>query len=122
MNTVDLNFEHKGRALITQRSRWHGNVTHSGRAVTIHATRPYGQYELVLLFAYTDNVFNAKAECGIAGDGQKYVEVCKPAGTRLFDSRDMIPCDFTPAPKRLIPQDYEGKRLHPRHFREQRNQ
>ena len=54
MNAVELIFEHKGRALITQRSRSHGNLTHFGRAVTIHSTRPYGLYDLVLHVAQND--------------------------------------------------------------------
>jgi hypothetical protein len=83
-------FEHKGRALITQRSRWHGNLTHFVRAVTIHAIRPYGQYVLVLLFAYTDHVFNAKAEYGVVGDGQKYVEVRSRQAVAVHNARPPI--------------------------------
>ena len=125
MNTTDLIFEYKGPVAVTQRYWVHGELTHKARDVTVHSTRPYGEYELGLLFSYVESVFRTRVEYSIVPDGMRYCEVFARDGTRLFDSRDLIPCEPPPVRKLAAirgPDDGYGRRAHPRRFRDQRKQ
>jgi hypothetical protein len=73
----------------------------------------------------TSCLSRARVEYSIVPDGMRYCEVFARDGTRLFDSRNVIPCDPPPARELAVapePDDGYGRRPHPRRFRDQRKQ
>jgi hypothetical protein len=114
---VELVFEQKGAVVIRQRSSVYGDLTHTGRDLRIHLVRPYGQYDLVLLFGFMESRFREPLHFSIAPDGIRYCEVFSRDGKILFDSRQLIPCE-PPAPRKVQVMgpttDRFGKRSHPR--------
>jgi hypothetical protein len=122
---MKLIFQHVGPIAITQRHECHGDLTHTGRRLTISAFYPPFRAYPILTFAYVESMFRSRLEFTLSDEDRRYCEVVAPDGTRLFDSRQLIP--FAPAPTARVkqqpaPHDRFGKRLQPRHFGDLRNQ
>jgi hypothetical protein len=122
---LEIVFEHRGYVVVTQRSKLHGELTHTGRLLTVQAVSPWEEYDAAILVTFIERTFNASLTIPVVRDNDRYCEVFARDGARLFDSRDVIPCE--PAPVAtwtgahgIVPT--AGRRPHPRHFREDRNQ
>jgi hypothetical protein len=119
---VKLLFQHQGPVVVIHRHLRGGENKHTARRLTIHAcSSPFQPYP-VSQVSYVEKRFNALTEFPITEDCQRYCEVLAPNGTRLFDSRDLIPWEPLRPVSKPVPLEHDGKRLHPRHFREMRNQ
>jgi hypothetical protein len=122
---LEIVFQHNGYVVVTQRSKLHGELTHTGRLLTIRTVSSWEQYDLALLVTFIESTFNATLTIPVVPDNDRYCEVFAHDGTRLFDSRDVIPCEPAPIATRTVVQSSpapSGKRPHPRHLREKRNQ
>jgi hypothetical protein len=122
---MKLIFEHAGPVAITQRHVCHGDLTHTGRRLTIQAFYQPFRVRPILTFAFIESRFRSPLEFTLSDEDGRYCEVVAPDGTRIFDSRHLIP--FVPAPtaravRQPAPVDRFGKRMHPRQFGDLRNQ
>ena len=118
---MKLVFEHKGRAVVIQRHETAGVETHNAYGVTVYTFHPCFCPFPILSFSYTERRFRVLIEYDLSDRDRRYCEVFAPNGQRLFDSRDFIP--FVPTPKPGTQRfEHEGKRHHPRHFQDLRNQ
>ena len=118
---MKLVFARKGRAVVIQRHETAGVETHDAYPVTIHAFHPCFSPFPILYFSYTERRFRVLVEYELSDRDRRYCEVFGPNGQRLFDSCDFIP--FVPMPMpRTERFEHDGKRPHPRHFQELRNQ
>jgi hypothetical protein len=112
---MKLVFEHKGPAVVVQRHETAGVETHDAYCVTVYTFHPCFRPFPILYFSYTERRFRVLIEYDLSD------RVFAPNGQRLFDSRNFIP--FVPTPKpRTERFEHEGKRHHPRHFQDLRNQ
>jgi len=121
---LEIVFEHNGYVVVTQRSKLHGELTHTGRLLTIRAVSPWEEYEVAILVTFVERRSNSPITIPVFPDNDRYLEVLARDGTRLFDSRDVIPCEPAPVATRTVVENSlaaSGKRPHPRHLREYRN-
>jgi hypothetical protein len=119
---MKLLFKHQGPVIVIHRHLSGGENRHTVRRLTIHACySPFQPYP-VLHVSYVEKRFKALTEFPISDDCQRYCEVLAPNGTRLFDSRDLIPWEPLRPVSKAVPLEHDGKRLHPRHFQEMRIQ
>jgi hypothetical protein len=121
---MNLIFDHAGTVAITQRHERHGDLTHTGPRLAIRAFYPPFRVNPILTLAINESFFRSPLEFTLSDEDRRYCEVVAPDGTRLFDSRELIP--FVPAPtaragRHPAPHDRFGKRIHPRHFGDLRN-
>jgi hypothetical protein len=123
-NSLEIVFEHRGHVVVTQRSKLHGELTHAGRLLTIRAVSPWEENEVATLVTFVESTFNASITVPFVPDNDRYCGVFARDGTRLFDSRDVIPCEPAQVATRTAVQRSpaaSGKRPHPRHLRDHRN-
>jgi hypothetical protein len=121
---LELAFEHRGYVVVIQRSKLHGELTHTGRLLTIRAVSSWEQYDFALLVTFIERTFDASLTIPVVPDNDRYCEVFTRDGAQLFDSREVIPCEPAPVASRTGAHGIEpraGKRPHPRHLRECRN-
>jgi hypothetical protein len=115
-------FKHQGPVVVIHRHLRGGENRHTARRLSIHARySPFQPYP-VLQVSYVEKIFNARTEFSITDGCRRYCEVIAPNGERLFDRRDLIPWEPPRPVSKPRPLEHDGKRLHPRHFRELRNQ
>ena len=118
---MKLIFQHRGRAVVIQRHETAGVETHNAYRVTVYTFHPCFCPFPILSFSYTERRFRVLIEYDLSDRDRRYCEVFAPNGHRLFDSRDFIP--FVRTPKARAQRfEHNGKRPHPRHFHELRNQ
>jgi hypothetical protein len=111
---MKLVFEHKERAVVIQRHDFASQETHGAYRVTVHAFHPCFCPFPILHLSYTERRFRVLVEYELSDWDRRYCEVFASNG-------DFIP--FVPTPKARTERfEHEGKRPHPRHFQEVRNQ